>query len=601
VSEGARREDERGIVMVWFGLVLVVLLGVAAFAVDLVHAYAEAQHLQNAADAAALAGAVQLPAGSGPARDRACALLQDNFKGSDPCDDLPANRFPLVDIHRDAVVQNQMDVEAKVRVKTFFAQVLGFDHIDVRKSAQAQYDPPLAMGSPANNYGDIPDGTCPDGSPTGVLCASTPTNAQQSLWAQVMGAGTTKANGNSFTTTLCSGGTDGCSGSTNNDYKDETPDQRFSIVQDAADHAPINVYVYDAGYVDVGVRPDPPPGTGIVRTCTVPWLDAGGNPPATANGKHYITDPGPGFPVQPRNPSCAGDTNLSPGLHDDQFDTTYTVYRNDKTPSPFDNDQQYGTCSRTIKPISASSGTTWDPTNPEAQYFQNWVNVCTISDGGVKGTEWILSVGAPNAAATGVNNFSVMALHDSTDDAKHVGEPQVMSRSRMPLFTDKAGAAPGSSTFYLARVLPSTGRVRKLQVSFFDFGDTQGGLSATGDLTVKAKNGSNFPNGVKNCEVTSPITGFSTASEFGPSTDPPAAAWGDMAAEPDCKFKYNASWNRQWVSLNVEIPANYNCDTDDPTDCWVQLEVNPDAANNVLFDATTWTARMLGSPVRLVK
>src|SRR5262245_24650005 len=60
-----RRDDEGGFVLVWMGLTLILLLGVAAFAVDLVHAYAVEQSAQNAADAAALAGAVDVPRDTG--------------------------------------------------------------------------------------------------------------------------------------------------------------------------------------------------------------------------------------------------------------------------------------------------------------------------------------------------------------------------------------------------------------------------------------------------------------------------------------------------------------------------------------------------------
>ena len=53
--------DEAGLALVWFIMVLMVLLGFAALAVDIGHGYLVAQKAQNAADAAALAGTVYLP------------------------------------------------------------------------------------------------------------------------------------------------------------------------------------------------------------------------------------------------------------------------------------------------------------------------------------------------------------------------------------------------------------------------------------------------------------------------------------------------------------------------------------------------------------
>ena len=44
-------------------------------------------------------------------------------------------------------------------VSTFFARAIGFDTLTIHKSAIADYDPPVAMGSPANTFGNQPDCT----------------------------------------------------------------------------------------------------------------------------------------------------------------------------------------------------------------------------------------------------------------------------------------------------------------------------------------------------------------------------------------------------------------------------------------------------------
>lgn len=56
-----RSADERGFVLVWYALLIFVMLGVTAFAVDLGHAYLVTQQEQDAADAAALSAASYLP------------------------------------------------------------------------------------------------------------------------------------------------------------------------------------------------------------------------------------------------------------------------------------------------------------------------------------------------------------------------------------------------------------------------------------------------------------------------------------------------------------------------------------------------------------
>src|SRR5680860_537412 len=78
--ESGRRQgsrDERGFVLVWFALLFVLLMAVAAFVVDLTYAYSAAQHAQNAADASALGGVVVMPDGAS-AEDIAEQIAEDN-------------------------------------------------------------------------------------------------------------------------------------------------------------------------------------------------------------------------------------------------------------------------------------------------------------------------------------------------------------------------------------------------------------------------------------------------------------------------------------------------------------------------------------------
>ena len=57
-----RGSDERGVVLVWLAITLVLLLGVAAFAIDVAYWHVTKNREQRAADAASLAGAVTFPA-----------------------------------------------------------------------------------------------------------------------------------------------------------------------------------------------------------------------------------------------------------------------------------------------------------------------------------------------------------------------------------------------------------------------------------------------------------------------------------------------------------------------------------------------------------
>jgi hypothetical protein len=476
----------------------------------------------------------------------------------------------------DPAIRSQMNVEVRSRFDTFFARVMGFDSLSVRRRANAQYDPPLVMGSPANNLGDVPPGSCTQLGfpPGGTSCVNVPGNAEQSLWLQIEAQGTLKRNGNAFTSAACGPQTDGCTNAGpagNAEFDPARPGEYVSIVNDVAG-APLYVYVYDAAYVDTRDNSPGAPPAVVNSPCGKTLVNA----PATYGDLAY----------------CAGDQNLNGFGSDLLFDTRYEILAPDRTSSPTDN-PPYGGCAPQTVP-----GENPQPPNAAvlgpavAPYFQQWALMCAIPDGGPAGSEWILHVSAPNAGAKGANNFSVLALHGP--GVIPSGNLRVFTRERLMLHAARETGGGLSTYFYLARVLPSS-RARTLTLSFFDLGDNQGDTDATGKLRIVPKNAS-FPGGEpQDCKYTPP-PGFSTSTWPGPP-------WGLFADAPDCTFAFDrATWNGQWVTVTVPIPPGYTCPTGPGAtfqDCWIQLEITPDMVPR-LADATTWTATMGGAPVRLV-
>jgi hypothetical protein len=51
-------------------------------------------------------------------------------------------------------------------------------------------------------------------------------------------------------------------------------------------------------------------------------------------------------------------------------------------------------------------------------------------------------------------------------------------------------------------------------------------------------------------------------------------------------------YNGQWIVATVDIPDTYTCGSD----CWWRVQLNMTNAH----DRTTWKARVIGSPLRLV-
>jgi hypothetical protein len=133
-----RRNNENGQVFVFLAVMLVVLLGCAALVIDVGRAYVAKRHLQASADAAATAGALELP---DPIEAQNYAL---NYSGRDGAKN-DNNKLPSV----TTTVQtkclsfapcspvNTVVVEQTTVVQTIFAKVLGIDSFTIKAKATA--------------------------------------------------------------------------------------------------------------------------------------------------------------------------------------------------------------------------------------------------------------------------------------------------------------------------------------------------------------------------------------------------------------------------------------------------------------------------------
>lgn len=134
------RDDERGIVVVWVALLMVVLLGFAALAIDGANLRHIKEREQKAADAAALAGVIHLP--DDPAAAQAAA--QDIASRNTFTDD---GATTSVNIDPSS---NTLKVTVTRTVTNFFAGVLGIDSSTVSATATAAYERPASVATPVD-------------------------------------------------------------------------------------------------------------------------------------------------------------------------------------------------------------------------------------------------------------------------------------------------------------------------------------------------------------------------------------------------------------------------------------------------------------------
>ncbi len=164
--------NQRGNVLVLFGVGIGVIVGIAGLAVDMGYAYVLRGHLQRTADAAALAGVSQLPDETA-ARTEALQYADLNMASADHGTVLASS--DVVTGNWDAGTRTFTpggDPINAVRVVTqrsqangnaaplFFARILGFDQIDIVTSAVSARLPvsqadglPFAVRAPG--FGDI--------------------------------------------------------------------------------------------------------------------------------------------------------------------------------------------------------------------------------------------------------------------------------------------------------------------------------------------------------------------------------------------------------------------------------------------------------------
>lgn len=167
-----RQESERGVVAPLTALLMVFLLGMAAFAVDVAGMYSEHAQLQNGADSAALAIANQCATAASPcvAGDyRPAASPYANGNALDSVTNVLAATLNTSDPNRQLVnITTQSQDSSGTHFSLAFARALGINFADIQAKAEATWF------YPTKGYTALPLTFAPcefvnDGSPHKIL------------------------------------------------------------------------------------------------------------------------------------------------------------------------------------------------------------------------------------------------------------------------------------------------------------------------------------------------------------------------------------------------------------------------------------------------
>ena len=135
-------DPERGQTLLIFVLALSVLLGFTAMAIDVGLFYEDRRHMQNTADAAALAGAGELPYNPAAAKVKAAEWAANNG--------VPSSELKTIEVRTTDYPNDTMYVELETQFSWIFGRVLGKTNDPVGASAAAR------IGSISGNHELLP-------------------------------------------------------------------------------------------------------------------------------------------------------------------------------------------------------------------------------------------------------------------------------------------------------------------------------------------------------------------------------------------------------------------------------------------------------------
>jgi Flp pilus assembly protein TadG len=527
----ARHDDERGIAVVWMAIGLFLMLGVAAVAVDLVHGLLVAQQAQNAADAASLAGVVYLPNDPATASQTALDSATENGFGNGSGTTVTAAQ---------SGTPTRLKVDITRTIPTFFAKAIGFSTLTIHESATADYNPPVALGSPENSLGYQP---------------------YRGVWAAVNGYCSAREDGdlrlskyrsNRPISSPYSGGTvcpeDGYSGpwSKANDYY-ESDGYSYLVEVKKPGTQNVAIQVFDGPYR----------GAALISGCQ-----------------------GPGGAPCPDSTSWIYPNNQEPNV------TTYFEVWNlnntplDKTDDTLVTTKTYNTCHVVTDTACTNKLNAWD-TIANIGSGQALYRVKAYTKAG---EQW--SVGSNGfslgARVGGGSGTTTAALPRCVNDPNEAGGgitysvscPHVYGEREMSLYANKDG---GVATFYLSEVGKANAG-KTMIITLFDPGE--GGQT----LWVLDPSGNAMPFTWKTDDEYGTISGSGTSLDI---SQRPGRL--DGGHNSDYRF------SDRILQLTIKIPSNYSPAGSD----WWKLKYQ--FASSGVTDRTTWGVKIIGDPIRLVQ
>lgn len=614
-----RLKGEQGYILAMTALLLVPLMAFVSFAIDAGAWYAQTSRMQRAADAAALAAVVYLPNTTAAAAARDAVAAQNGF---------------TTGVTGTVTSPTKYQVTIQANGQRFFSSTFDPSAMNLSRSATAEFNKPIPLGSPTNKMGnDV--ASCPQFQPS----QTAPCGPQPMLWSSIQGPNTQFQSGDPYTTkcarttdptaavsaAICSSGT-GVNGATNDLYKPNG--YSFAIDVKAADvgrNMPFQVW--DAGSYGRSV------GLPYTEQTTVVSMTSGSNLLTRVSGAYNFVAAdvgrvvvGTGIPVGATIATRISNTQvrISANVTSSSASRTVTIRTPrapdcDSTLPPFNaapysgsiGSQNCQTGDRGSSPFELQifendgSDLTTNFTTPIAgcrlyvgpgadlaTYKNRWATVCNFTPTQVG--VYPVRVKSSNIAGVtdtgdGQNNFS-MRLSGSPAASR------LYAIDDLSIWTNTPSS---DARFYLAEV-GTEHQGKRLQLDLYDPGDGNGG-----DFTMQVfAPPSGAPNPVPTGGSTIPAAGLAdscryndTPSTFkGPNVTAPAGNVANLCTVTTRVGGVN-KYNNHWLRIEIRVSDTYTC----TTDCWWSIRYDFGGSVGIPTDRTVWSLTIVGDPVHLTE
>ncbi|MBV9953090.1 MAG: Tad domain-containing protein [Acidimicrobiia bacterium] len=409
-------------------ILLVPLMLMAALAIDVGSWYVEAQQIQRAADAAALAGVTYMPDHFSDAQDKARDIAAKNGY---------VNGTNGVTVTATPVPGNRRRLKVTItnpHVRTFFGSIVTKE-ISITRAATAEYVVPVPLGSPRNYLG------------TGDLGKSTTTFSPEYLWASINGYCTDSEQGDeraSFYSTAT------CSGATNENYSDLN--YVYSVELPTTRTYSTDVILFDGNYRDGGGNADDD--------------NPGGQGQPAMNTTFTLYQPDATILDDTDNPRMDSVTTGA-------CSSTGAGHKGTKT----------------FAPDTTEGGYTFNPSSTNFTSSSSWWLLCTIP-ASAPGGRYLLRVSNQDEAGgidltQGANNFSIVATPSSPqrlcDSRTDTTCPKVYANDYLSV---RAASDQDTANFYLSEIGPEH-KGKKVIITLWD--PAEGGNS----ISIRKPTGTN--------------------------------------------------------------------------------------------------------------